>query len=167
MYSRKQLYILRLAVDSFNSSRAQTLCDGFRRNIDSVIQKCWRMQYNVLLVTNAWTLSSPQWKKTISKSQLKHLLKAQVCWAKISLPRGLACWYIDNWSWEKLLLFLWCSECWCQNEFNQIQTRFPSYEMNRQMISKSDKSQSTYRNTAILKQEIHFYVHSVTYFWYL
>ena len=50
--TKTALHFTRLAVDSFNSSRAQTLCDGFRRNMDSVIQKCWRMQYNVLVVTN-------------------------------------------------------------------------------------------------------------------
>ena len=36
--------------------------------------------------------------------------------------------------------------------------------MNHQMISRSDESQRTDRNTASLKKEIHLYVHSVPYF---
>ena len=162
MYSRKQLYILRLAVDSFNSSRAQTLCDGFRRNIDSVIQKCWRMQYNVLLVTNAWTLSSPQWKKTISKSQFSHLLKEQVCWKKINLSCWLACWYIDNQSWYN---------CYCSDgaQFADVNTNFKFKSDCLATDWTITWFQGSMKVNGLIdsKNEIHLYVHSVPYFLYL
>ena len=52
VHSRKKLQFLRQPLEVHKLQEPEALCDGFRRNIDSAIQECWRMQYNVLIVTN-------------------------------------------------------------------------------------------------------------------